>query len=78
MDAANEWINIRWKELLTRNAALTRLSINAQQSHWSSTKGYTRQQAAENLGMDISTLDNWLRQHHNSNGLALKPMGENG
>jgi len=33
-------------------------------------KDYTRHQAAENLGIGISTLDNWLYQHRQSNGAA--------
>jgi transposase len=33
-------------------------------------QNYTRQQAAENLGIGMSTLDNWLFQHRRSNGLA--------
>ena len=33
-------------------------------------QNYTRQQAAENLDIGISTLDNWLHQHRRSNGAA--------
>ena len=33
-------------------------------------QSYTRQQAAENLNIGISTLDNWLGQHRRSNGVA--------
>jgi transposase len=33
-------------------------------------QSYTRQQAAQSLGIGVSNLDNWLRQHRESNGAA--------
>ena len=33
-------------------------------------QNYTRQQAADNLGIGLSTLDNWLLQHRRSDGAA--------
>ena len=33
-------------------------------------QSYSRQQAAENLNIAVSTLDNWLHQHRRSNGAA--------
>lgn len=33
-------------------------------------QNYSRQQAADNLGIGVSTLDNWLHQHRRTNGAA--------